>query len=537
MLEYGQPLHAFDYDNFSRPQVLVRRAQQGETFVTLDDIERTLNEDVLLITDGARPVAIGGIMGGQESEVGAETGTVLLESAHFKSTVIRRGRKFLGLTSESQDRFERGADPNIVPIALDRAAALIARYAGGEILSGSVDCYPQPIQPLQLQLRPARVNQILATDLSSPEMIDILNSLELKVAPGKTLMVTVPTFRPDITREIDLVEEVARVYGYHRIPTRMAAGGELVTGRVASEQFTGRIRDVLLAQGYYEVVANSFVDPKLVGLLYPDRQCVEVLNPISEDLKWMRPDLITGLLAIVRRNLNHRVNAIKLFEIGATFAPVKDDLPSEESRIAVALSGGDAGENWTFHPGAFAFHDVKGAIESIAQLIDKPITCSPASTSVFADGQSFLIEMDGAAIGLCGKIDSPILEAMGIKQEVYAAEFEFEPILSHRRQAAHYQPLPKYPPAERDMAVIVAESILTANLLQDIRESGGDKLRQVTLFDIYRGRQIGAGKKSVAFRLVFQDESKTLTDEYIDNVYNKIARRLEELHGAELRAE
>jgi phenylalanyl-tRNA synthetase beta chain len=251
----------------------------------------------------------------------------------------------------------------------------------------------------------------------------------------------------------------------------------------------------------------------------------------------MRPDLITGLLAIVRHNLSHRVNSIKLFEIGATFSPVKGDLPTEETRIAVALSGGDTGENWAFHPGAFTFYDVKGAIESIAQLVDKPITCSPASTSVFADGQSFLIEMDGAAIGLCGKVDSPILRAMGIKQEVFAAEIEFEPLLSHRRQAAHYQPLPKYPSADRDMAVIVAESILIADLLQDIRESGDDNLRQVTLFDIYRGRQIGAGKKSVAFRLVFQDESKTLTDEYIDNVYNKIVRRLEERHGAELRAE
>jgi phenylalanyl-tRNA synthetase beta chain len=536
MLEYGQPLHAFDYDNFGKPEVLVRRANKGEKFTTLDGIERELNEEVLLITDGEKPVAIGGIMGGEYSEVTEKTKTVLLESAHFNGRVIRRGRKFLNLTSESQDRFERGADPNIVPEALDRAAALIAKLAGGKVLSGRVDSYPTPIEPLELELRPARVNQILATDLSSPQMIDILNRLEFKVTPGKSLTVTVPTFRPDVTREIDLVEEIARVYGYANIPTRMASGGDLVTKKVSSEEFTQQLREVIMGQGYFEAVANSIVDPKLVSLLSPGTECIEILNPVSEDLKWMRPDLLTGLLAIVKHNLNHRVGSIKLFEIGNTFLPSNEELPREKAKIGLALSGRDAGENWTFHPGEFSFYDLSGTIECIAGLTDKHISYTPASSTVFTTGESFEIKLENETIGVCGKVDDMVLKAVGIKQDVYLAELDFESILSSRRGTIYYQPLPKYPSADRDIAVVVEERVIISDLMSSIRQAGGDFLKKVNLFDVYRGKQVGSGHKSVAFRLVFLDESKTLTDEYIDNVCKEIVYKLEKEHGAKLRA-
>lgn len=537
MLEYGQPLHAFDFDNFGRPEVLVRRAKQGEKFTTLDDVERDLSEDVLLITDGEKPVAIGGIMGGQYSEVSEKTSTILLESAHFNSTVIRRGRKFIGLTSESQDRFERGADPNIVLTALDRAAFLIGKLTGGEILSGVVDCYPNPIQPLEIELRPARVNQILATDLTSPQMIDILNSLEFKVTPGKALNVAVPTFRPDVTREIDLIEEVARIYGYERIPVRMASGGDLVTRRLPSEVFAQQLREVLQGQGYHEAVANSIVDPKLIELLRPGTRCVEVLNPISEDLKWMRPDLLTGLLNIVKHNFNHRVESIKLYEIGITFSPKEHDLPTEEARVGMAISGSDTGENWTFHPGPFGFYDLSGALECIAGLTDKTITYSPAVSTVFEEGQSFSIRLDKENIGVCGKVSGRILKAIGVKQDVYLAEFAFQPLFASWRPLRYYQPLPRYPSADRDIAVIVDEPVIISQLLETIKSEGGDILKEIALFDIYRGKQVGKGKKSVAFRLIFRDESKTLTDEVIDNVINGIVAKLEGEHGAKLRAE
>jgi phenylalanyl-tRNA synthetase beta chain len=373
--------------------------------------------------------------------------------------------------------------------------------------------------------------------MSSPQMIDILNSLEFKVRPGKTLLVTVPTFRPDVTREIDLIEEVARVYGYERIPTRMASGCALITRRIESEQFAQELRGSLMSQGYFEAVANSIVDPKLVRLLHPETECVEVLNPISEDLKWMRPDLLTGLLNIVRHNFNHRVTSIKLFEIGNTFLPVKGDLPEEKLRLGLALSGSDRGENWTFHPGEFSFYDLRGTLETISDHLDKEISCKPASSSLFASGQSFEILIGEQPAGICGKVDPKILREIGIKQDVYLAEVAFVPLFDSRRGIPAYQPLPKYPAADRDIAVIIDESTMISDLMEVIKATGGETLREVTLFDVYRGKQIGKGSKSVAFRLVFLDESKTLTDELIDSIYKKIVDRLEEKHGAKLRAE
>ncbi len=536
MLEYGQPLHAFDYDNFRQPQVLVRRARIGEKFTTLDGVERELNKDVLLITDGDRPVAIGGIMGGEYSEVTEKTTTVLLESAHFDSRVIRRGRKHLDITSESQDRFERGADPNIVLTALDRAASLIDKYAQGEILAGTVDCYPNKIEPLQLELRPPRVNQILATDLSTPEMIDILDSLEFGVTPGKNLQVIVPTFRPDVTQEIDLVEEVARIHGYEKIPCHTETGGGLVTSRVESEEFHTHLRRVLTAQGYYEVVTNTIVNPKEVLLLDEGVEYIKIRNPISEDLQWLRRELFSSLLNVVRHNLNHQVEKVKVFEIGNTFIPIGEKLPSEEWRLCLALAGGDTGENWTFHPGAFTLYDLKGALECIAILVDREVSLSLAESKVFDPGCSFEVMLGGVGIGTCGSVSRVILESFGIKSEVFLGELRIKSLINTRRGPAEYQPLPRFPSAERDLAIVVGEKVIIADLVATITAAADQTLRETVLFDLYRGKQVGQGRKSVAFRLVFRDESKTLTDEHIDNLCNRIVDKLRVEHDAQLRA-
>lgn len=535
MMEYGHPLHGFDYDNFRKPEVLVRRAEEGEKFTTLDGVERTLSRDVLLITDGEAPVAIGGIMGGEFSEVTQKTTRVLLESAYFEPRTIRRGRKFINLQSESQDRFERGADPNIVPVALDRAAALIAKYAGGEVLSGIVDCYPEPIEPLQLELRPARVNQILATDLSSPQMIDALKALEFEVKPGKTISATVPTWRPDVTREIDLIEEVARITGYENIPELTVPGGDLVTHRVASEEFIDEVRMTLTAQGFFEIVTNSIVDPKQVTQLGTDT-AVELLNPLSEDLKWLRPELYTNLLNVVRHNRNHQVEGIKVFEIGKTFSPVKKGIPSESFKLGLAWCGSDSGENWAFHPGEFGFQDVRGALEVVAELTSAELELLPAGHPVFADGVCFEVKLGNTLLGYCGQVENKQARAFGIKADVYLAQLDLEGLFRRRRSVPEFKELPRFPASERDLAVVVAESAVTSELLATIRKSGGDKLVDLVVFDLYRGKQIGTGLKSVAFRLIFRDESKTLTDEYIDRVSSEIVTALENEHDAKLRA-
>ena len=536
MLEYGHPLHAFDFANFAQPKVLVRRATDGEVFRTLDGVDRKLNDDVLLITDGVKPVAIAGIMGGEFSEVAEKATDILLESAYFDPSVIRRGRKYLGLQSESQTRFERGADPNIVAAALDRAASLIEHLAGGRVLAGTVDVYPQRIHPVKLELRPSRVNQILATEMSAPIMIDILHALEFKVIPGKNLTVEVPTFRPDVTREIDVIEEIARIYGYDKIPTRLFSGGKLLVSRNPREVFAGKARESLIGQGYFEVVTNSIVDPKQVRRIDPQQKCVEILNPISEDLKWLRPSLIPGLLNAVYENISHQVGTLKLFEIGTVMAPNGEQLPDETQRIALAISGSDMGENWAFHPTEFTFHDLKGAIEGIERLTDRRITYSPVSNVAFDPACCFEVTLGVENIGICGAVRPEILRAFNIKAEVLVAELNFEVLLASTKPTKPYQQLLRYPTSERDIAIVVDEGVFCAELLETIRDAADQTLVETVVLDLYQGKQVDPGKKSLAFRLVFQDESKTLTDSDIEHVINKMVESLKSKHGATLRA-
>lgn len=536
MLEYGHPLHAFDFVNFAQPKVLVRRATNGEIFRTLDGVDRKLNEEILLITDGVKPVAIAGIMGGEFSEVSEKTTDILLESAYFDPSVIRRGRKYLGLQSESQIRFERGADPNIVTAALDRAASLIEHFAGGRVLTGIVDVYPQKIHPVKLDLRPSRVNQILATEMSAPMMIDILNALEFKVIPGKNLTIEVPTFRPDVTREIDVIEEIARVYGYEKIPTRLFSGGKLLVSRNTRELFAGKVRESLIGQGYFEIVTNSIVDPKQVRRIDPQQACVEIINPISEDLKWLRPNLISGLLNAVYENISHQVRTIKIFEIGTVMTPNDEQLPKETQRIALALSGSDVGENWAFHPTEFTFHDLKGALEGIERLADRTITYGLTSNAALDPACCFEVKLGVETIGLCGAVRSEILKAFNIKAEVLVAELNFELLLASTKAIKPYQQLPRYPISERDIAIVVDEGILCSELLDTIRDAADHTLVETVVLDLYKGKQVDPGKKSLAFRFVFRDESKTLTDSDIERVINRMVDSLKSKHGAILRA-
>lgn len=536
MLECGQPLHAFDFDNFSQPKVVVKRARAGEMFTTLDGVQRKLSDDVLLITDGNGPVAIGGIMGGQFSEVSDKTVNILLESAYFNSSIIRRGRKHLGLTSEAQTRFERGADPNVVLFALDRAASLMEKYAGGKVSAGTVDCYPNKIEPLKLELRPSRVNQLLKTEMSSPTMIDILKGLEFKVTPGKNVTVEIPTFRPDITREIDLIEEIARVYGYDRIPVAMRAGGNLVVARSVTEIFTQCLKLAMIGQGYYEIVTNSIGDPKLISLVDPDAKAVEIVNPISEDLKWLRPSLLPGLLGVVSQNVSHQVRTVKVFEVGTVMAARTDEAPIESQRIGLAISGTDSGENWAFHPQEFGLHDLQGVLDTIEELLRFKLQITPSKIPIFDQSCSFDITTDGTNVGRCGKVAATILRAFSIKSDVYLMEMDFDQLAERSSGYGTYVSLPRFPAIERDIAVVIDEAVQSGSIVKVINQAADENLRKVIVWDVYRGKQVPVGKKSVAYRLIFQNESKTLTDGEIDNVFNKIVDSLKGELGAELRS-
>jgi phenylalanyl-tRNA synthetase beta chain len=300
--------------------------------------------------------------------------------------------------------------------------------------------------------------------------------------------------------------------------------------------FAGKARESLIGQGYFEAVTNSIVDPKQVRRLDTQQECVEILNPISEDLKWLRPSLISGLLNAVYENISHQVRTIKLFEIGTVMVPNGKQLPDETQRIALALSGSDMGENWAFHPTEFTFHDLKGAIEGIERITDRRITYSPASNAAFDPACCFAVTLGVETIGICGAIQPAILRAFNIKAGVLLAELNFEVLLASAKPTRPYQQLPRFPISERDIAVVVDEGVFCAQLLETIQNAADQTLVEIVVLDLYKGKQVDSGKKSLAFRLVFQDESKTLTDPDIERVINRMVESLKSEHGATLRA-
>lgn len=537
LMEYGHPLHAFDYDLFSAPRVLVRSAKSGEKFKTLDDVERTLEEGMIMITDSKKNVALGGIMGGLESEVTEKSSNVLLESAYFHPTAIRRTSKKLGIQSESQVRFEKGADPECVPRACDRAASLIQEYAGGKVLTGQVDCYPKEIHPVKISLRPGRVNEILDTDISAPEMIDILTALEFTVQPGKELGVAVPTFRPDVTREIDLVEEVARIYGVDKIKSSESAAGSLVTTERPEERFYRVLRALLVSQGMVEALTNTMIDPARDKAVSGLDNHIKVLNPVSVELSVLRQNFLHSFLHIIAYNLNRKKSDISFFEIGKVFIPKDGDpRPYEPTKLAIAFCGEEADLRWDRAPEKYDFFNLKGVLEILADDLGLgSLKLTLKDYRFFETGKSFDIRLGEAACGFCGVVSKMALDAYDIELPVYFAELDLDLLIGNFSEERVVRAVPRYPSSVRDIAVIVDEAILARQLSEVIEEHGGDILESISLFDVYAGKQVPAGKKSLAFSIEYRSREKTLTDEEIDRVHNSIVKALGDKYGAELR--
>ncbi len=537
LMEYGHPLHAFDYDLFSAPKVLVRSARAGEKFRTLDDVERTLEEGMIMITDSKKNVALGGIMGGLDSEVTEESSNVLLESAYFHPTAIRRTSKKLGIQSESQVRFEKGADPQCVPRACDRAASLIQEYAGGKVLTGQVDCYPKEINPVKISLRPGRVNEILDTDISVPEMIDILSGLKFAVQPGKELGVTVPTFRPDVTREIDLVEEVARIYGVGKIKSSESAAGSLVTPERPEERFYRVLRALLVSQGMVEALTNTMIDPAKDKVVSGLDNHIKVLNPVSVELSVLRQNFLHSFLHIIAYNLNRKKSDIPFFEIGKVFIPKEGDpRPCEPARLAIAFCGEEADLRWDRPPEKYDFFNLKGVLEILADDLGLGgLILTPKEYPFFEKGKSFDVRLGEADCGFCGVVSQSALDAYDIELPVYFAELDLDMLIESFSEERVVKAVPRYPSSVRDIALIVDEAMLARQLSEVIEEHGGDILESISLFDVYAGKQVPAGKKSLAFSIEYRSIRKTLTDEEIDRVHNAIVKALGEKCGAELR--
>jgi phenylalanyl-tRNA synthetase beta chain len=534
MLETGQPLHAFDWSKFAGGRVLVRSAEAGEKFVTLDGVERTVPAGAVMITNGEHPVAIGGVMGGAESDVADATTDFLIESAHFNPTRIRRTRTRLGMATESALRFEKGVDPNGVINAVDRAAQLFAELTGAEILGGVVDNYPAPIEPLKLELESERVNRVLGTSLSSPTMIDILANLEFGVVTGKPPAITVPTFRPDVTREIDLIEEIARIYGYERIPVDKRNAGTLPTAREPRSAIAREARELLEGYGFCEMISNSLTDP---GSTHVDPQHHIVLrNPLSADLSILRPDLIGGLLTAVAHNRNRQVESVPLYELGRVFHLDKDEPQfNEHVELVIGLCGRAPTPGWGEQARDHDFFDLKGIASAFLSRWLDDLTITPANVAPFAAGESFTMTTAGKTIGRLGRIDTVHASRFGVKEPVWAGVINFGVLTDLSRAVPQYQPLPRFPAAFRDVAVVVDPGTKVGDLDNTIREAGGELVHSVTLFDRYAGKSVVEGKISVAFSISYRLPDRTLTDDEVDSAHKAIVAALEKNHNATLR--
>ncbi len=536
MLETGHPLHAFDLDRFGSNEVVVRKAHERETFTTLDGNKHELTPDVLLITNGKVPVAAGGVMGGLDSEVEVDTSNILLEAAYFNPSVIRRSRKTLDIISESSTRFEKGADPNGIPYAIDRAAYLFQQVCGGEVLAGIVDCYPQKIEPVKISFRPQRCNYVLGSDIPADRMKEILTNLDFTVDGTEQFEVTVPTFRPDIEREIDLIEEIARIEGYDSIPDAVTNIGPLFTPTHVEDVFEDEVRRILTAAGFDEMLSHGLADSRLAILINPDLTQLRLINPGSADLGVMQNSLVPTALTVISHNIAHRNLDLCLFEIGKVyFPPDNKGHWREDKRILLAVTGATP-HGWREQPRPFDFYDLTGAIERLGEHFHWPVLrFELANVSFLDENISVRIMQDKQPVGVIGKVSAAVLSELDIKQPVYLAELEAERLLSIGRPVAEFAPLPLYPAAPRDLAIIVSQKVCAGDLVNTIKETAGKPAESVQLFDLYTGKQIEEGKKSIAVSITYRSDTGSLSSEEVDALQQKVIDMLKREFDAEIR--
>ncbi len=552
MYEWGQPLHAFDFDRIEEHSIIVRRATRPLTFVTLDDRERKVPEGTLLICDAQKPIALAGIMGGANSEVTEATTQVLIESAWFAPSVIRRAAKALNLHTDASYRFERGVDPLNTARAAARAAQLICRLTGATLVPGRVDVTVRDFQPTRIVLRPQRVEELLGVSLSEEQITNILRALgmDVKETPDG-LLCTVPTFRPDIEREVDLIEEIARIYGYQSIPeptsTRIPY---LVPEEEPEVPVRKRVIPVLLGQGFHEVYTNSllreeealrFNRPEITGVI--DAEIVRTLNPISQEMAALRPSLLPDVLGVFLHNQNRGQEALRFFEFGRVF--LKDrfvEVPvagyREWTSFLVALSGPAQPRSWDQKEREADFFDLKGLWENLAETLF--LTDSLRYEPVQEESPVIDLRLDVYAgdcrIGIMGQLHPDLQETYELKHPVYFLEMNWDYLVEHSlpRLSTCYTPISPFPQVTRDIAIVVDAGVPTAALIETIRKAGGPLLRSVEVFDLYTGEPIPPGKKSLAFSLTFGTH-RTLVEEEIQSILERILQQLKEEHGAQLR--
>lgn len=534
MLEYGQPMHAFDIKTVAGGKIVVDTAKEGETFTTLDGTERKLPENVLMIQDAEKNIAIAGIMGGLNSEIEEDTQMILVEGANFNRSSVRLSSKKLGLRTEASSRFEKGIDPNLTVEAVDRVCRLIELLGAGKVLEGRVDVYPEEYKAVPVKVRVDRINAMLGVEIPGADMAKMFESLEMKVeGDGRVFTVTPPTVRQDLIAEVDFVEEAARMYGYDKLPVTLPRGNTEAK-KTEKQQMRDLTGEALRGMGTSEIQTYSFVSPK--GLdnirMAPDaegRKLIRLLNPLGEDTSVMRTTLIPNMLEVFGRNYSRNIAAMRAFELGNTFINnhrIDDPLPEEKDMLCVACYGEHE-----------SFFTLKGIIcELLEKLGYQDICfCPEESVETFHPGRCARIFDGETELGIMGEIHPEVLDKYGIGDRALCAELNFDLLSERANTEKLYHPLPKYPAIKRDIALVAEESVMVAQLLGVIKKKGGRLLESAALFDVYRGKSIPEGKKSLAFTLVYRAEDHTLTDSEASAVHEKVVNALRDECGALLR--
>lgn len=540
LMEYGQPLHAFDYHKLGENRIVVRCAKENETITTLDEVERRLNPNMLVIADAEKPVALAGVMGGYDSEITETTKDVLLESANFQPASIRSTSKKLALHTDASYRFERGADPEVVIAALDRASQLIVEIAGGTICKGVVDIYPGRKEPLRIRLRKERVNFILGTSIEVEEIEQTLSRLGFGIEPNQTeadnFEVIVPSFRLDITREIDLIEEIARVYGYDNIPITLPKGDIPIPPPDKNEEVRKRIRNFLLSSGMMQAVNYSFIHPNCFEKIrlnddHPLREATQLQNPLSPDMSILRTTLIPSLLENAQRNHNHQINNIALFEMSSVFINGKE--PGRVAGILAGEIGGGVYGNPYRHPD---FFDMKGIVEGMFDVCGiNGYELKQTGDPTYHPGRNAEVVLGKTRIGVMGELHPVVLENYELPFKAYLFEFDLEKITDASDFSKRFEPIPIYPSIQRDLAIVVDQALKSDMPIDIINDTGGEWVESIRLFDVYEGNQVPNGKKSLAYTITYHSATETLTDKAVNDLHDKIVQRLNKELGAELR--
>ncbi len=540
MLELGQPLHAFDYHRLAENRIVVRRARKGESMETLDGQLRVLEENDLLICDGIGPVALAGIMGGENSEVRDDTVDLLLESAHFNPVSIRRSAKRLGLATEANYRFERGTDPSGTVRAVNRLAKLIHEWSGGSVCEGVLDAHPKVEAERKVAFSMKAISDYLGTRINQKTVVHILKGLGMEPVKGKdkTWSVSVPGFRRDIMIEEDVVEEVARIHGYDKIPVTMPVGRTVPVTRTRGDRVLTVTRNCLEGMGFSEAINYSFVainDLKDLGVT-GGPEPVKLLNPISEEMQVMRTSLLSGLLSSLRHNASRRIDDVRIYEMGSVFMPCKEcEVSEERMRVAGVMTGSRSGKTWYRDEGTADFFDIKGTVENLLRSLGiGGVTFQEMETPYLQPGQSAWAMIGDQAAGPVGTLHPRLRAKYDVKDWAGCFELDLTVMEESALGILAFEQLPRYPAVLRDLALVVPVEV-PAEVIAQTAANTGKNLRELKLFDLYQGKGIPDGYRSLAYALSFQSPDRTLTDEEVDSSVEEILAELERQHGAKLR--